>query len=216
MASFGRIFKNRKSIIKDFYSLIDEAEENREIEEKAAIMIQKHWRSFYTRKQNAILNYNATKIQSTWRMYASILQVQVLRSRKATIEREDFYNEAATKIQRLWRGYLTRTQVFDYYKQQNFLIQQALKNAEMAQMLENYNAQTNDYAEEQVFNQNMELQQKYALQNHHLIATQAIPSIFSPRGFTKDQESLPAIENYIKTINKSKIVIPALSPRSQI
>ena len=213
MASFGRVFKRRKELISEFYNLVDEAEEKREIEERAAIMIQKHWRSFFTRKRFEVYNYKATKIQSTWRMYASKLQVEVLRTKKTTAERQLFYDESATKIQRLWRGYFSRTQIFDFYKQQNFLIQQALKNAEMAQMLENYNAQTNEYEEEQIYNKNMDLQEKYALENHHFVATKAIPSIFTHKGFTKDQESLPAIEQYIKSINRSKIVVPVLSPR---
>ena len=213
MATFGRIFKKRKTIIDEFYSMVDEAEENREIEEKAAIKIQKVWKGCYARKELQVLNEKATKIQSIWRMYSCKRLVQIMRVQKATNEREHYYDEQATKIQKLWRGYFARTQTFDFYKQQRFLIQQALKNAEMAQMLENYNAQTNEYEEQQIYAKNAQLQEAFALQNHHLVATAAIPSIFTPPGFTKDQASMPAIEHYIKSVNRSKIVIPAISPR---
>lgn len=213
MSSFARVYQKRKSIIDEYYEMVDAAEENREHEQKAAILIQKTWRGFFLRKYLAMLNTKSTKIQSTWRMFCSKSLVSVKRGEKATASRCLYYDQQATKIQRAWRGYWARTQIFDFYKQQQFLVQQALKNAEMAQMLENYSSQTNEYDAQKEEEKNIKYQEQFAMKNHHLVSTSTIPSIFSPSTFTKEGESLPAIEHYIRSLNKARIVIPVVSPR---
>ena len=213
MATFGRIFKKRKNIIQEFYALVDDAEENREIEEKAAIKIQKMWRGTFARKQLAYYNEKAIIIQKVWRMYYCKLCVRILREQKTSNERKAFYDQKATIIQRTWRGFFTRSQVFDYYKQQRFLVEQAFKNAEMAQMLENYNAETNDYMEDRIYQQNLKYQENFANKNHHLVSTQAISSVFTANALKQENEPLPAIEKYIRSFNKARLVIPSLSSK---
>ena len=213
MATFGRIFKKRKNIIQEFYQLVDDAEVNREIEEKAAIKIQKMWRGTFARKQLGYYNEKAVIIQKTWRMYQSKFLVKVMREQKTTNERKEYYDKKATIIQRTWRGYFTRSQTFDYYKQQRFLVEQAFKNAEMAQMLENYHAQTNEYMEDQIYQQNIKYQEDFANKNHHLVSTKAISSVFTANALKQENESLPAIEKYIRTYNKARLVIPSLTSK---
>jgi len=213
MTSFGRIYKKQRSIVDEYYEMIDAAEDNREREENAAIIIQKAWRGFIFRKHFGFLNIKSTKIQSTWRMFYCKIFFSVLKERKATTERRLYFDHQATKIQRVWRGYWARTHTFDFYKQQRFLVQQSLKNAEMAQMLENYYSQTNDYDIQKENEKNIRYQENFALRNHHLVSTSAIPSIFTPNTLTEEGEALPAIEQYIKSLNKARIVIPVLTPR---
>jgi hypothetical protein len=54
-------------------------------------------------------------------------------------------------------------------------------------------------------------QEDNALRSHHLVSTAAIPSIFQPPAFTKDSAAMPAVENFIRNINKARIVVPSLS-----
>jgi hypothetical protein len=57
-------------------------------------------------------------------------------------------------------------------------------------------------------------QEENALRSHHLVSTAAIPSIFQPPAFTKDADAMPAVENFIRNINRAmirkevKIVVP--------
>jgi hypothetical protein len=53
-------------------------------------------------------------------------------------------------------------------------------------------------------------QEENALRSHHLVSTAAIPSVFQPPAFTKDAAAMPAVENFIRNINKAKIFVPSL------
>ena len=192
--------------------MVDDAEENREKEEHAAVLIQKCWRGAFTRQKTKYYHVNAITIQKTWRMYASKQLVRVLREQKRTNERKAFYDHQATIIQKTWRGYFARSQTFDFYKQQKFLTEQAMKNAEMAQMLENYHAETNEYMEDQVYQQNLRYQERFADKNHHLLSTYSISSVFRGNS-SREPENAPLIEKYIRSYNKAKLVIPSITTK---
>ncbi|EAX85168.1 IQ calmodulin-binding motif family protein [Trichomonas vaginalis G3] len=213
MTAFGRLFRGRNSIIDLYFKEIDEAEENCEKEFNAAVKIQKIWRDYFQRRNLRRLHEKATLIQSCWRRHMAKFYVMQLREEKYSNERMDFFNEMASKIQKRWRGYYTRTQIFDFYKHQNFIVEQAIKNQQMAQMLDSYYAETSEIQNQKDFNKDIETQRKFALNNHHLVSTFTIPSVFKPKPFVKDEPQVPSLEQYIRSINRQKIVVPSLTPR---
>lgn len=213
MSAFGILFRNRNSLFKQYFDMIDEAEENGEKEFNAAVKIQKVWRGHSERKKIKHLNECATVIQSIWRRHLAKVAVAILRQDKISNERMSFYNEMAMKIQRSWRGYYTRTRTFDFYKHQQFIAEQALKNEEMTHMLESYYAETSEIESQRQFDKDCRAHENFAMKNHHLVSTVSIASALKPKPFVKEQPEVPSLEQYIKAVNRSRIVVPSLTPR---
>ena len=136
--------------------------------------------------------------------------VQCLRVEKARAERVAYFNLMAKKIQKVWRGYDSRRHIFDFYKQREYLAQVAEANERMRRELDDHYAKTNEAELRARFEREKRRQEATALRQHHLVSTSAIPSIFQPPAFTKDAAVMPAVENYIRTVNRAKLVIPSL------
>lgn len=213
MTSYAEIYRNKESIIDKFYEMVAEAEENRQKEYKAAVKIQSVVRMYNQKLNLKKMNEAALKIQRNWRMHFAKTAVMILRVEKAQYERTEFFNEMARKIQRTWRGYHARKHTFNYWKHKNYLVQQSLKNMEMKMRLDEYYAQTAEERENLQLQAEAKREEDIALHSHYLVSTTAIPSIYQPPSFTKDASSMPAIEHFIRSVNKSKIVIPSIGVR---
>ena len=207
---FATIFRERSKTIDRYFEMIDDAQRESQNEFDAAVLIQSHWRAFRVKQRVGILNDDALKIQSTWRDYKQRQMDAIETVGKETQARIDYFNEKAKIIQKVWRGYDSRRHLFDYYKQQEYLRKIAETNQRMKKELDNYYAKTSEYERRQQYEKEAKRQQEFALRNHHLVSTAAIPSIFQPPPFTQDAEAMPAIEQFIRDVNKSKIVIPSL------
>ncbi|EAY22234.1 IQ calmodulin-binding motif family protein [Trichomonas vaginalis G3] len=213
MASFANIYRNRRNIVNRYFTEIEKAQECREKEYRAALTIQAAWRKYKILKRRKLRNESAIKIQKTWRMFHEGMLFRCLKTEKETEDRNKLFNEKARKIQKVWRGYWERKHVFDFNKQKAFMNDVQKKNEEMELMLDNYYTQTSEAAtfaeEEQKSVQDV----KKALHTHYLVSTSAIPSIYQPPAFTKDAAAMPAIEQFIRTVNKAKIVVPSIGKR---
>ncbi|OHS96279.1 IQ calmodulin-binding motif family protein [Tritrichomonas foetus] len=213
MAAFAEFYRHRNSIADKYFAMIEEAQKHRESEFMAAIRIQMAWKAHVRRQKLAKRNKMATIIQRNFRMHQAHILVQCLRVEKAKTERIAYFNAQATKIQKCWRGFDSRRHVFDYHKQQRYLKQVADANEQMRRELDDHYAETNENERREVFKKSKRIQKRNALKQHHLVSTAAIPSIFQPPAFTKDAEAMPAIENFIRNVNKAKLVIPSLGNR---
>lgn len=213
MSSFASYFRERGKLITNYFASIEEAQRNRYIEHKSAVLIQSHWRGLAVRKNMKRLNNAAVIIQKRWRQYSNELKYRCLKVQKETDERTNFFNLMAAKIQKSWRGFYTRKHIFDFYKQKEFLEKIAEKNIAMSYMLSDYHSKTTEqYAlaeEERIASRDV----RTALHQHYLISTSAIPSIFQPPAFTRDAQHMPAIEQFIRQVNKAKIVVPSVNRR---
>jgi hypothetical protein len=116
----------------------------------------------------------------------------------------------AQKIQRCWRGYDSRRHVFDYFKQKRYLQGIAKTNERMRRELDDHYSGTNENERRTRFERERKREEENALRQHHLVSTAAIPSIFQPPAFTKDAAAMPAVENFIRNVNRARIVIPSL------
>ncbi|OHS96859.1 IQ calmodulin-binding motif family protein [Tritrichomonas foetus] len=210
MSAFAEFYRQRNSLADKYFAMIDEAQKHREKEFMAAIRIQMTWKQYQLRKKLSHRNKMATIIQRTFRKHQAQILVQCLRVEKARKERIEYFNRQATQIQRCWRGYDSRRHIFDYYKQQRYLQQVKDVNEQMRRELDDHYAETNENERRATFKREKRIQKRNALKQHHLVSTAAIPSIFQPPAFTKDAEAMPAIENFIKNVNKAKLVIPSI------
>ncbi|KAH0787221.1 IQ calmodulin-binding motif family protein [Histomonas meleagridis] len=81
----------------------------------------------------------------------------------------------------------------------------------MRRELDAYYVRTNEEQKQAKYERDKKRQEASALHQHYLVSTAAIPSIFQPPSFTKDADAMPAIENFIRSVNKAKIVVPNLN-----
>jgi myosin heavy subunit len=211
MAAFAQIFQGRHSIADKYFAFLATAQENRMKEYDAALRIKRAWRAFRNRRQLEHQNQMAIRIQKRWRKYRARVLVQCLLVEKARADRIEFFNGMATRIQRCWRGYYFRRHVFDYKRQQQYLNEIAAANTQMRRQLDDHYAVTKTNEQRTRMEHERRRQEENALRSHHLVSTAAIPSIFQPPSFTKESAAMPAVENFIRSINRARIVVPSLS-----
>lgn len=210
MAAFAQFYRDRDTLSDRYFKLIEEAQEKRELEFNAAVKIQRLWRRHRARQERAHRNKMAIIIQKMVRKHQAKVLVQCLRVEKARFERIAYFNLMATKIQKVWRGYDSRRHIFDFSKQQKYLSDVAAANERMRRELDDHYARTNEAERRAKFERQKRLKEEKALHQHYLVSTAAIPSIFQPPAFTKDASVMPAVENFIRNVNKAKIVIPSI------
>jgi myosin heavy subunit len=210
MSSFGRIYRERLQITDKFFSFLQDAQAKRETEFKSALVIKRAWRLHRAREDAERRNRMAIKIQKRFRKYLATIAVRCLRVEKARAARIAFFNKMATEIQRCWRGYDFRRHVFDYNKQKQYLAEVATTNVRMRRELDDHFAITRENENQAKVERERRRQEENALRSHHLVSTASIPSVFQPPAFTKDAAAMPAIENFIRNINKAKIFVPSL------
>jgi hypothetical protein len=214
MAAFSLIYQGRLGLTDRYFSLVEEAQASRVREFQAAIRIQLVWRYYRTCRRRARENAMATVIQKRWRKYRARTLVQCLRVEKARESRIAYFTKMATEIQRCWRGYDFRRHVFDYHKQKQYLQRIAEINVRMHRELDDHYAMTRESEIQTRVERERRREEENALRSHHLVSTAAIPSIFQPPAFTKDAEAMPAVENFIRNVNRAmvrkeaKIVVP--------
>jgi hypothetical protein len=214
MAAFAQIFADRHLIADRYFALIEAAQVHRMREFRAAVRIQLVWRFHRARLRRAHENRMATVIQKRWRKYRARVLVQCLRVEKARAARIAYFTKMATEIQRCWRGYDFRRHIFDCHRQKQYLRGVAATNARMRRELDDHYATTKENEARAKLERERRRQEESALRSHHLVSTAAIPSVFQPPAFTKDADAMPAVENFIRNINRAairreaKIVIP--------
>ena len=213
MTWFSAIFQNKKSLEEKYFAKVEQAQENAEKEYKSALVIKRAWKNYKNRLLNKKRNEAALLIQCIWRMHAATVKVRVLRSEKYREEREKYFNDMAIKIQKTWRGYFDRKHTFDYDKQRKYLKAVEEKNKEMMLMLNSHYAETNENERKAEFEKEIKKEERKALKEHYLVSTSAIPSVFQSPAINKDVNALPAVEEFIRTVNKAKIFRPGKSPR---
>jgi myosin heavy subunit len=210
MSAFAEIYRERGSITEKYFKIIETAQANRAREYQAALRIRRAWTAYRRRKDLQHRHAMAVLIQKMFRKHQSRVLVRCLQVEKARADRVAYFNAMATKIQKVWRGFDTRRHVFDYHKQQAYLREVAERNVQMRRELDDHYSQTTE-AERRTRNERENRRrEENALHMHYQVSTAAIPSIFQPPAFTKDAQAMPAIENFIRNVNKASIVIPSL------
>jgi hypothetical protein len=217
MVSFAQVYRDRGLIADKFFALVEDAQNNRAKEFTAAIKIQLIWRIHRRRLSRAHEHKMASLIQKRWRKMRAGSLLLCLRVEKAREQRVAYFNKMATEIQRVWRGYDFRRHIFDYWKQKHYLEGVRVTNIRMRRELDDHYAITKENEHQTKAEVEKKRQEQNALKSHHLVSTAAIPSVYQPPGFTKDAEAMPAVENYIRSVNKAhirkeaRIVVPTPS-----
>nr|XP_032803556.1 spermatogenesis-associated protein 17 isoform X2 [Petromyzon marinus] len=155
------------------------AEEQRDLEHRAAVRLQAHLRGCRVRANLRYLHENATVIQRHWRGYGdrkvfrAIVKEAVLKMKLA------FFNAMAVKIQKIWRGYYVRKYVHNYYALRNYLDGLAIKHEIIRNELDEYAAvqsQDRQFLALQTAEQQSDYQ---ARKTHYLLSTHQIAGIYN-------------------------------------
>lgn len=213
MAAFVALLRNKDSIEDKFYAAVRAAQDERQREYDAAVLIQSVWRRELVLQESSRLSKNATKIQSIVRRFQAQMQFRCLLTETRHEKRVKRFNDMATLIQKTWRGYYSRRTVFDHDKYRQYQVEVTAANEEMRRQLADYNAATAEEEMYQQYERDKAAAVKKALHSHHLVSTANIPSIFQPPGSSKNAAAMPPIEHFIRSVNKARLVIPSLKGR---
>lgn len=179
MACHARLSSMIDLTIDTLRERIDDAEENRLKEFKAAIVIQAWFRASRVRAYISHLHSSAKQIQRHWRGYLGRMRVRSILKEAVYKMRMQYYNSMAILVQKTWRGFYSRKYIFYFYRRKAYLEAVLVKNAsireEMKEFEENQMHNRVKLAERAI----MEKQISWAQRNHHLLSTTAQPGIYN-------------------------------------
>jgi len=155
------------------------AEDNRQVEYEAAVVLQSWFRGTKTRSYIKHLNKMATNIQCRWRGFLVRSQFRVFVSNLFIIMQQNFYAIMAVRIQRIWRGYHSRKYKHSFYERKRYFAALAVKNQVVRYELDewrrnldeaNYNTDLRKHQEQLIIE---------AKRKHFMLSTVQIPGIYN-------------------------------------
>ncbi|XP_075213646.1 uncharacterized protein LOC142319859 [Lycorma delicatula] len=146
---------------------------------KQAVIIQKWFRGYITRKHIKYLHAQATIIQKNWRGFCGRHTYYLLLKKTVKEFHEKNYNHLATIIQKTWRGYLYRKYVFSYIKLKQWKNLILKKNKFCLQLTKFCTSCFKQYIKQE----EMCIWLFYILfKAHHLLRTYQMKGIYSTKG----------------------------------
>eukprot|EP01137_Pigoraptor_chileana_P004850 Opistho-2@47097 len=179
MPAFIQLWNGRNSILEDYYRTLAEADAAREVEYKAAVVIQSAWRGYHVRRHLKFLADHATVIQRYYRGLVGrrIFTVVVLEMRRK--RRMAYYHHMATLIQKTWRGFHCRKYVSNFYTRKRFLEGLVKKNEAVARELDLYEQQRREDKRRDAEEKERLATIRIASHLHHLVGTKNIPGVLA-------------------------------------
>lgn len=171
-----------QSILDDYFCKTRDADNNRDVEVKAAITIQRVFRGWLVRKRLRMLHFKAILIQTILRGFLQRKSYKKMLAEVCHRKRMEYFNKAATTIQKMWRGYYIRKYACDfggYYKRKEYLKNLESKNEEMRIFLDNHVQRQLQLQKEEAFTEYHNQVVSTSKNLHHLISTKKVPSIFN-------------------------------------
>ncbi|XP_075906390.1 spermatogenesis-associated protein 17 [Nelusetta ayraudi] len=179
MAEVLKIESAFEEFKKEFVSRNREAEENRQKEHDAAILIQSWFRACKVRAYLRHLHKKAVIIQKIWRGFTARAHFRQMVKAAYFIMKMNFYEAMAVKIQQIWRGFFVRKYVHNFYTRKSYL-EGIARNNEIVRMeldeLEEFQKRERDYVQ-MMEEQSAKTYEAYRL--HHLLSTKQRPGIFN-------------------------------------
>lgn len=214
MSTLLRLRSKVGIVLAEFFELSRRAEERRDIETRAAVVITSYVRGFLIRRRILRLTAVVLVIQRYWRGYLGRLRAKQAGEVRDKRSRQEYFYSRATTIQRHWRGFWSRKHLFDFYARKAYLRALKEKNEVVRAELEvearragEEQRQLADEAARKLFDQRIG-------KLHHLVSTAAQPGIFaSPYQMATGTVPLVAgkpVEHHLKASFKAQA--PQLLP----
>eukprot|EP00198_Chlamydomonas_reinhardtii_P008000 XP_001697337.1 predicted protein [Chlamydomonas reinhardtii] len=167
------------ALIAEYFSKCRLAEDRRDVENKAIVVIQSYARGFLVRRRLQRFIMTTVTIQRYWRGYLGRLRARRALEEYNRALRKAYFNAMATVIQRWWRGFYSRKHIHDYYARKRYLKQVKERN-------DHIRAELNLEAERAIIVQRQEAEERArrlfadkVSKLHHLVSTAAQPGIFN-------------------------------------
>lgn len=209
MATLGadlRFDDFKQDVLAGFFEESKLAEENREIENRAATTIQSYYRAFIVRRSLKMLNDKAIVIQKVYRARLAKKTHRMKLQQHVISLRVGYFNEKATCIQKYFRAYLSRKYKHDFYARKEYIREVTRKSDQVvADMRATFKRQVEEEEKGRLQTSQANFE-KLISKLHHLISTESCPSIFNSP-YTALTGGPPTIaglhvEDYLKIIKR--------------
>ena len=171
------VAKKRYSEI--YFTFHKNADELRQDERNSAIKIQSWFRSLKVQKHIEFLHTCAVMIQKTYRAYVTRKLYRGLIQNLMAHLMKEYYDIMATKIQAQWRGYFIRKYRANYYTRKEYLQALVLKNELVTLHLKEVD-EINKFNKEIKIMENGEAARLYSHRKmHYLLSTKVCHGIYN-------------------------------------
>jgi len=192
----------------ELFSKVAEADEIRNQETAAAILIQSWFRAERVREYIRHMHRCALRIQKNWKAHVDrqIYRRKVWEKLKAMSQA--YYDEKAVKIQRRWRGYYTRKYIFDFAARKSYLEALQVTNEHVRKQLEEVKKQAILTKEREMIERQQADKVYNARKQHYMLSTEVSDGVFR-RNPVKESELAsvdPLSSQERETIERSKII----------
>ncbi|KAL0969314.1 hypothetical protein UPYG_G00225450 [Umbra pygmaea] len=179
MAGLVRLQNEIERIKKEYFNRNRLAENNRQVENEAAIKIQSWFRGCQVRAYLSHLQRKATIIQKTWRGFKGRADFRQMAKAAYFIMKMNFYHKMSVRIQRRWRGYYVRKRIHNYYARKRYMEGLVRKNEQIRRDLDDYSEVQRREREKQALERIEREKNLQAQRLHFLLSTKQCPGIFN-------------------------------------
>jgi len=180
MADFMRLWESQHDkLAQDYYASKAIAEENRQLEHNAAILIQSVYRGHVDRSRIRFLNGQAKLIAVTYRLYRDRVNYRTMQIKTLKQRREKAYNDGATKLQALWRGYKSRKHIKDMGVRKTFISSVSAGCTMMKTQITKYVEHSKEWVAEQEREKVALAYQRRVDREHHMLSTITKPGVYA-------------------------------------
>ncbi|TPX54438.1 hypothetical protein SeMB42_g00281 [Synchytrium endobioticum] len=196
------------ALLDSYYRAMTDAEDAREVERASALLIQRMWRGYSTRRWLHNQHECACMIQKTYRGYIARRAFEALVSAHCYTTRMRRYNRAATLIQKIWRGTYTRRRIFDYAARKAYIRTIEARMRDMRTFLAHQASDDAERAEARTREARMARMTALMGTMHHLVGTKAIPSALRGADEAAVKDS-PAVREWVRR-NVERKTLPSI------
>ncbi|XP_042181426.1 spermatogenesis-associated protein 17 [Oncorhynchus tshawytscha] len=179
MASLVRLQNEIERIKEEYFTRNRIAEENRQRENEAAILIQSWFRGCQVRAYLSHLHRKATIIQKIWRGFTARAHFRQMVKAAYFIMKMNFYHEMSVRIQQRWRGYCVRKYSHNYYARKRYMEGLARKNKQIRRDLEEFSEFQRRERERMAMEREEQEKNVQAQRMHFLLSTKQCPGVFN-------------------------------------
>jgi hypothetical protein len=177
---FFRLLGRQDEVVRDYLAAFQAANDAREIERRAATVIQSAYRGSVIRHRFHLVVWASLEIQRRVRGVMGMRIAQVKRLDRHRLRNQAFFDHTAAIIQKHFRGYWSRLYRHDFYARRKYLRNVDERGVRTVTHLQKrYEKELSDQEHATQLRMKKEFT-SLTSQLHHLVSTQIIPGVYNP------------------------------------
>lgn len=203
--------------LNDLQDKIRDAFENKDLENKSVILIQKIYRGTLAREFFRRNVYFFIEIQRVFRGHKGRDKVKNAKKSKQVSRQVALFQYFSVQIQKIFRAFYSRKYKNNFYKRKTYLLTVAAKGTEMRQQMLQYAKEQENYEEMESTNKKESEFKKFASNLHHLLSTKQIRGIYNPNPNHMETPTMNniAIEDHVRGFVKDLLRTRTLSSKAR-